>query len=58
MACDGSIYEDGTYYGICPKEKIKRAYAGVVRTTETGRVVVEGPCSVCGTLITKVLCSG
>jgi hypothetical protein len=58
MACDGSIYEDGIYYGICPKEKVKRSFYGVVRTTETGRVVVEGPCDTCGTLITKVLCSG
>lgn len=66
MACDGSIYSDGIYYTVCSKEKVKRSFYGVVRMTETGRVVVEGLCDgtgavgsgTCGTLLTKVLCTG
>lgn len=66
VACDGSIYSDGVYFAICSREKLKRSFYGVVRVTETGRVVVEGSCDgtggersgACGTLITKVLCSG
>lgn len=67
MACDGMLYNDGTYYTICSKEKVKRSFWGIVRMTETGRVVAEGQCDGtgpvnqgqgCGTLLTKVLCTG
>lgn len=49
------LFDDGYYAAICSKCKAKRTFYGTVRVSETGRVFAEGPCPVCGTLITKVL---
>lgn len=48
-------YPDGVYVGFCPKCKAKRDFAGIVRLTDTNRVLAEGPCAECSTPITKVL---
>lgn len=52
------VFEDGYYSSICPREKVKRTFYGTVRYTDGGRVIAEGPCPNCGTLMSKILYTG
>lgn len=59
MACIrvgvGSEFCDGDYSGFCSREKRLRHFAGTVSLTQSGRVLVTGPCETCTGLITNVL---
>lgn len=52
---DGVTYDDGYYSAVCIREKKVKTFWGVVRLTETGRIIAEGPCPTDGTIMTKVL---
>ncbi len=43
------------YEGYCVKCREKREFKGDKKELANGRMAAQGPCSVCGTTITRIL---